>query len=129
MFNNLNKIKDLQEEILLLKDTIDAKNSKIQEYALKDKNATDKLRSSTFIFDFNAVTVFSIERIWRAGRAQTSIGFINPDPYSGDSRKYIEWYFDCDETVHEDLCNQWKEWIKMRTSLQTTIKMPTSITL
>ena len=129
MFNNLNKIKDQQEEILFLKDTIDAKNSKIQEYALKDKNATDKLRSSTFIFDFNAVTVFSIERIWRAGRAQTSIGFINPDPYSGDSRKYIEWYFDCDETVHEDLCNQWKEWIKMRTGLQTTIKMPTSITL
>jgi hypothetical protein len=129
MFNNLNKIKDLQEEILFLKDTIDAKNSKIQEYDQQNKNATEKLRSSTFIFDFNAVTVFSIERIWRAGRAQTSIGFINPNPSSGDSRKYIEWYFDCDETVHEDLCNQWKECIKMRTGLQTTIKMPTSITL
>jgi hypothetical protein len=110
MFNKRDKIKQLEKEILDLKDIIDAKDSM---YALKDKNATDKLRSSTFIFDFNAVTVFSIERIWRAGRAQTSIGFINPDPSSGDSRKYIEWYFDCDETVHEDLCNQWKEWIKL----------------
>ena len=113
MFNNLNKIKDLQEEIIFLKDTIDAKNSKIQEYDLQNKNATDKLRSSTFIFDFSAVRVFSIERIWRSDRAQTCIGFINPDPSSGDTRKYIEWYVDCDETVHEDLCNQWKEWVKL----------------
>ena len=120
MFNKRDKIKQLEKEILDLKTTIDAKNSEIQEYALKDKNATEKLRSSTFIFDFSAVRVFSIERLWRSDRAQTSIGFINPDPSPGDNRKYIEWYFDCDEAVHEDLCNQWKEWIKL-----TYQKMPT----
>ena len=109
MFNKRDKIKQLEKEILDLKSTIAFKDSM---YALKDKNATEKLRSSTFIFDFNAVRVFSIERLWRSDRAQTSIGFINPDPSSGDNRKYIEWYFDCDEAVHEDLCKQWKEWIK-----------------
>ena len=63
----------------------------------------DKQRSATFIFDFDVYTVFSIERCWKKERDLTTISFTHDG-------KLVEWNFNCNEEIHENLCFQFQQW-------------------
>jgi hypothetical protein len=116
MFENLRKIRELNVQINRLERKISELNDQLTS---KDTTiaAREEIiaanhregRKASFVFDFDAVPVFSIERVWRDNRAQTCIGFINQRAAETE-KKHVEWNFDCDETVHEQLCLKWVEW-------------------
>lgn len=113
MFSNLRKITDLNNEIASLEKTV---QNLIADLAAKDEaifKANREMRFSTFVFDFDKFHVFSIERRWSEYRSITSIGFYNQWAHHKDNEKsIIEWYFDCDESVHKNICEQWETWKK-----------------
>lgn len=118
MFNNLRRIRELNEQIVKLetkvsnlKDELTSKDTTIaaREEIIAQSNRA--MRKSSFMFNFDLVPVFSIERLWRGDRAVTSIGFINRSAKENE-KQLVEWVFDCDETVHEELCVKWKAWKK-----------------
>lgn len=74
-----------------------------------------KTRNCTFVFDFNAVNAFSIERNWNNGKVCTIIGYTTDEQIIHDGDKITdkqivkEWYLYCSEEQHEKLVKEFNE--------------------
>lgn len=87
------------------------------------KSKLDKIksesRSATFVFDFNSVKAFSVERnIGNEGIPVTIIGYMLEEPVvvsEGETTTkdvVREWYLNCDEKQHETLVQAFRDSIK-----------------
>ena len=109
MFGNIRKIHDLEDDIYVLKNKLETRDVRIAALEAVIADNHHNTRKQAFIFNFDAFCVFSIERVWKKDRAQTTIGFIHNGARDNES-KLVEWHFDCDDVVHQHLCNQWQTW-------------------
>ena len=94
-----------------LKKKLAAKDQEIKRLSDLISNT---VTSSTFAFDFDAVRVFSIERMIRDNSPCTVIGYILQEEESKDgvvifNEKVKEWYYYCNQEQHESLVKQFKE--------------------
>jgi hypothetical protein len=105
------RIEELEKELKRYADALGEERKKLEQI----NNAA---RSSSFVFDFNAVKVFSIERNTSTGIPKTIIGYLLPEPVvvtDGEtSTKDVvrEWYLECDDKQHEIIVKAFKESIK-----------------
>lgn len=82
------------------------------------EDAKKKSREATFVFDFSAVKVVSIERNWKDGVEFTVLGFllddqiINKDGTIIDKQILKEWYLYCSDVQHEKLVKEFNEFRK-----------------
>lgn len=111
MFSNLRKIRDLNDEITSLEKTVENLEDRLAIKSETIEKMKREMRSSTFVFDFDKFAVFSIERLWSDNRVITSIAFYNHLARQ-DDKTIVQWYFDCDESVHKNICDQWETWKK-----------------
>lgn len=98
------KCEDLEDRVKQLEDQI---NTICRETKNED-----------FVFDFSAVKVFSVERIWKDYQPATVVGYIVDEPYS-DSNGIIgtkecvkEWYLYCSKEQHAKLVEQFRNSMK-----------------
>jgi uncharacterized coiled-coil protein SlyX len=71
--------------------------------------------ASSFVFDFNTVKVFSIERNFNDNRPATIIGYLLPEPVTTEENGVVikdvvrEWYLYCNQEQHEKLVEQFRK--------------------
>lgn len=107
-----NRTRDLKHKLFdaelsndSLKIQIETLKSELQILRDTEKNM---VRSAKVVIDFDVMPVFSIERCWQENRSRTCIGFKENDD------KHFEWYLDCNDQIHEELCNTFMEWKKKK---------------
>ena len=120
MFNFKCKQKDVEvksnteEELERLVAVIERKDAEIK--ALKDL-MSNTITASTFVFDFDAVKVFSVERMLRDGAPCTIIGYMNKEESIVDGNKVTnekvkEWYYYCNQDQHENIVKEFRAHMK-----------------
>ena len=105
-------------------DTTDYKR-KAEELAARVKQLEDQLNTifhettnDDFVFDFNAVNVFSLERNWKDHRPCTIIGYTLSEPYAQtdgnvQTKEVVrEWYLYCSKEQHAKLVEQFRNAMK-----------------
>lgn len=105
------KLAAKDQEIERLGGAVENRNTEIKRLSELISNT---VTSSTFAFDFDAVRVFSIERMIRDNSPCTVIGYILQEEESKDgvvifNEKVKEWYYYCNQEQHESLVKQFKE--------------------
>jgi len=103
MFDNMRKINRLEHKLFETQLDNDVLRKEIDTLKERIENIRKEQQSCTFIFDFDIITVFSIERVFKHNVPCTVIGYL----LNGDPR---EWNFSCNEQIHEDLCSKFEEW-------------------
>ena len=101
--NDVEVKSNTEEELERLVAVIERKDAEIK--ALKDL-ISNNVTSSTFVFDFDAVKAFSVERMLRDGHPCTVIGYMVKTEEFVDGNKVTnekpkEWYYYCNQEQHE----------------------------
>lgn len=103
------RVIELEKEVSELNDKL--KNASVQLDAFKktlDRINAD-VPASSFMFDFDRIQVFSIERNFNDNRPVTIIGYLLPEPVTTEENGVIikdvvrEWYLYCNQEQHEKL--------------------------
>ncbi len=114
------------------KNPIEVSNLKVQIEALKKENEKLKyaneayqkrlvgeMQTSSVAIDWDAMKVFSVERMWDNGLPKTVLGYMLEEPIvttEGDEQRVTtkdvvrEWTLYCSSEKHEDLIKQFTEW-------------------
>jgi len=107
MFNQ-EKVKELQQVIKAYDVALKKANDSLNEI-------NQKTLVSSFAFDFNLTSAFSIERIVKNNIPVTSIGFFfSPDSTITANREIREWFFYCNEQTHEKLVEDFNQYIEKK---------------
>ena len=106
---------------------VDLENLQRENKELKYANDAYKKRLETemanasFAIDWEAMNVFSIERMWENGLPKTVLGYILEEPViytEGEDQRVThkdvvrEWTLYCSAEKHEQLVAEFKEWLK-----------------
>lgn len=105
-------------------DTVDYKR-KAKDLEARVKQLEDQLNTiyhettnEDFVFDFDAVNVFSLERNWKDHRPCSIVGYTISEPYT-DSNGSVqtkqcvkEWYLYCSKEQHAKLVEQFRNSMK-----------------
>ena len=108
------RIDVLEENIRILEDRIRAMNAEKQDNLVKE------MANASFAIDWEAMNVFSVERMWDNGIPKTILGYILEEPVvytEGDDQRVThkdvvrEWTLYCSAEKHEELVKQFKDWL------------------
>ena len=113
-------LSDLKVEIENLK----AENQKLK-YAndAYQKRLETEMANASFAIDWDAMNVFSVERMWDNGLPKTVLGYILSEPViytEGDDQRVThkdivrEWTLYCSAEKHEELVKEFKEWVSTK---------------
>jgi hypothetical protein len=109
----LKRIKELEEQNEKLKFAND-------EY---QRRLIGEMAAASYAINWDAMNAFSVERIWDNGTQKTIIGYRLEEPMivtEGDQQKITtkdvvrEWYLYCPADKHEQLVQEFKEWMKKK---------------
>lgn len=111
------EISDLKVQIQDLKK--ENENLKYANEAYK-KRLEGEMASASFSVDWEAMKVFSVERMWENGLPKTILGYMLSEPVvttSGEGVERVtekdvvrEWTLYCSIEKHEDLVKQFNAW-------------------
>ena len=97
------------------------KDLKFANDAYKKRLETE-MNNASFAVDWDAMKVFSIERMWENGLPKTILGHILSEPVitsSGEGVERVtekdivrEWTLYCSAETHERLVTEFREWLK-----------------
>ena len=101
----------LEKKNKLLQEDLKQRNQQISDLQqeLEDKMEvvySEEVERCDFEVDFNALNVFSIERVRKNNVIYTVMGYYKPDGKIG------EWNFTCSYTQHQRLAEQFRQHIK-----------------
>ena len=110
-YSNLKcELEDLKRENLLLKQTND----------VYQKRLVGEMETASFAIDWDAMKVFSIERVWDNGLPKTILGHMLSEPVittegEGDQKVTYrdivrEWTLYCSISEHERLVKEFNAW-------------------
>jgi len=119
MFNVNNKIRisDLKVQIEDLK-----KENERLKYANEayQKRLVGEMENASFAIDWDAMKVFSVERLWENGLPKTVLGYMLSEPVittEGENEQRVtykdivrEWTFYCSAAKHEELVKEFNDW-------------------
>lgn len=102
----------LKEEITRLSTENELLASELEDIKEELARIRRETQSSEFVFDFSAVDVFSVERIWYDDAPATIIGFnkINEE----GKPETVEWKYFCNEKRHQEVVNSFKKHIESK---------------
>lgn len=101
------QIEDLKKENEKLRFANDAYQKRLES----------EMANASFAIDWDAMRVFSVERMWENGLPKTIIGYMLEEPVTvveGDvTTKDVvrEWTLYCSADKHEELVKEFKEWL------------------
>lgn len=95
-------IKELQREILRLKDSLEEAQHIVA-------NIKAEISNCEFSFDFASINAFSIERNFHSNMPVTVIGF-----FTEDKNETKEWYLYCTAEQHQKLVDQFNKIKKIK---------------
>ena len=114
--NDKLKISDLKVQIENLKK----ENEKLQyTNDAYRKRLEGEMSTASYAIDWDAMKVFSVERMWENGLPKTILGYILEEPIvttEGDSQRVTqkdvvrEWTLYCSAEKHEELVKEFVEW-------------------
>ena len=87
------------------------------------KRLIGEMAAASYAINWDAMNAFSVERIWDNGNQKTIIGYRLEEPMivtEGDQQKITtkdvvrEWYLYCPADKHEQLVQEFKEWMKKK---------------
>ena len=114
--NDKLKISDLKVHIENLKKEND--NLQYTNDAYR-KRLEGEMSTASYAIDWDAMKVFSVERMWENGLPKTILGYILEEPIvttEGDSQRVTqkdvvrEWTLYCSAEKHEELVKEFVEW-------------------
>ena len=86
------------------------------------KRLETEMSNASFAVDWDAMKVFSVERMWENGLPKTVLGYILSEPVittEGEGEQRVtykdvvrEWTFYCSSDKHEGLVAEFKDWLK-----------------
>lgn len=107
---HLNRISELEKENRKLRNELKDANDVIA-------SVNSAITAATPVIDFDALDVFSIERLVDNNRPTTVIGHYVYNPVVNDNGEFVaqetkikQWYLFCNNERHEELVKQFKEW-------------------
>ena len=84
------------------------------------KRLEGEMANASYAIDWDAMKVFSIERMWENGLPKTVLGYILEEPIvttEGDTQRVTqkdvvrEWTLYCSAEKHEDLVKEFRAWL------------------
>lgn len=113
MFRSYETIKKLNNKIWELQLDNNQLKAEVINYKSYLKEIEEAQCSATFLLNFDQMNVFSIERIFKKNDLpRTVIGH-------RIGAEIKEWYLQCSLEVHEDICNQYLEWLNKNAKTRT----------
>lgn len=114
------KKKTVTEETGKSRKELEKENSDLR-YAVDayKKRLETEMANASFGIDWDAMNVFSIERLWENGLPKTILGYILEEPIvytEGDDQRVThkdvvrEWTLYCSAEKHEQLVAEFNEW-------------------
>lgn len=103
------RIDELQKDIENLKYANDVYKKRLET----------EMANASFAIDWDAMNVFSVERMWENGLPKTVLGYILAEPViytEGDDQRVThkdvvrEWTLYCSAETHEKLVAEFNEW-------------------
>jgi hypothetical protein len=104
------RIDELQKDIENLKYANDVYKKRLET----------EMANASFAIDWDAMNVFSIERVWEDGLPKTILGYIIEEPVTvceGETTTkdvVREWNLYCSAEKHEELVKEFKEWVSSK---------------
>lgn len=103
------QVEDLKKENERLQFAVDAYKKRLES----------EMANASYAIDWDAMKVFSIERMWENGLPKTILGYILSEPIvttEGDDQRVTtkdvvrEWTLYCSAEKHEELVKEFVEW-------------------
>lgn len=115
--DEINEMKNLLEQYTESNMWLEKENTALRADLTRmrqevDQKVIDDIEKATFVFDFTAMRVFSLERLGWDKQAYSVIGYIK------DDGEIAEWKFYCTHEQHEKLAEEFRSLCDKRANIK-----------